>query len=207
MSHPVLAVELDLHHNILPPVARTHVDADLLLSRLQPSNWTDWQVLQPVDQVLHSASHLFLDSELRDRLRDLVDLDGLMRHFGAAPGFWAQLPERAGELGLAEPLALACSFTERWLGTPIPQHAREAIQAQGPAALRRTWLLPMFEQILMPTEPDALPSNGQRIAALVQLARYHRQRMPLRLLLPHLWHKWRAGRLVDGDAVEGKPVP
>jgi hypothetical protein len=29
---------------------------------------------------------------------------------------------------------------------------------------------------------------------MVLLARYHRQRMPLRLLLPHLWHKLRAGR-------------
>lgn len=207
MSHPVLAVELDLHHNILPPVARTHVDAQLLLGQLRPSNWTDWQVLQPMDQVLHSASHLFLDSELRDRLRDLVDLDGLLRHFGEAPGFWAQLPDRARELGLSEPLALACSFTERWLGTPIPQAARAAIAAQGPGGLRRAWLLPMFEQILMPTEPDALPSFGQRFAAWLQLVRYHRQRMPLRLLLPHLWHKWRAGRLVDGDAVEGNPVP
>lgn len=207
MSHPVLAVELDLHHNILPPVARTHVDAQLLLGQLRPSNWTDWQVLQPMDQVLHSASHLFLDSELRDRLRDLVDLDGLLRYFGEAPGFWAQLPDRARELGLSEPLALACSFTERWLGTPIPQAARAAIAAQGPGGLRRAWLLPMFEQILMPTEPDALPSFGQRFAAWLQLVRYHRQRMPLRLLLPHLWHKWRAGRLVDGDAVEGNPVP
>ena len=30
MTHPLLALELDLHHNILPPVARTHVDADAL---------------------------------------------------------------------------------------------------------------------------------------------------------------------------------
>ena len=36
MTHPLLAMELDLHHNILPPVARTHVDADTLLQRLQP---------------------------------------------------------------------------------------------------------------------------------------------------------------------------
>jgi len=88
MWHPLLSVELDLHHNILPPVARTRVDADLLLARLQPSKWPAWQVLHPLDQVLHSAAHLFLDSEARDRIRDLVDLDGLFRHFGADPEFW-----------------------------------------------------------------------------------------------------------------------
>jgi hypothetical protein len=39
MQHPVLPVELDLHHNILPPVARVTVAADALLARLAPSRW------------------------------------------------------------------------------------------------------------------------------------------------------------------------
>ena len=81
MRHPLHGLELDLHHNILPPVARTHVDAALLLADLRPSRWPHWQVLAPADQVLHSAAHLFHDSQLQDRVRDLVDLDGLLRHF------------------------------------------------------------------------------------------------------------------------------
>ena len=192
MHHPVHAVELDLHHNILPPVARTHVDASLLLARLQPSTWPAWQVLHPVDQVLHSAAHLFLDSDLTDRVRDLVDLDGLLRHFGrpgADPVFWAELPRRARELGLAEPLALASHFTTRWLGTPIPLAVQAAIAMQGPSKARRAWLLPLLAAALTPTEPDAMPSRRQDLAALAVLARYHRQRLPLRLLVPHLWHK------------------
>ncbi len=104
MTHPLLAMELDLHHNILPPVARTRVDADALLKNLQPSKWPAWQVLDTVDQVLHSAAHLFCDSELRDRIRDLVDLDGLFRHFGATSGFMARPPKltmrpRASRMG------------------------------------------------------------------------------------------------------------
>lgn len=192
MTHPLFAVELDLHHNILPPVARTRVDADALLQRLCPSKWPAWRVLDPVDQVLHSAAHLFLDSEARDRLRDIVDLDGLLRHFGEQPGFWARLPQRAIELGLAEPLGLACHFTVRWLGTPIPPSTREAVASIGPGSWRRAWLYPLLERILLPTEPDALPAKLQSLAAAIQLARYHRQRMPLRLLLPHAWHKLRA---------------
>ena len=192
MTHPVHAIELDLHHNILPPVARTHVDADLLLARLQPSKWPAWQVLHPVDQVLHSAAHLFLDSEPIDRVRDLVDLDGLMRHFGDAdPGFWPELPRRAQELGLSEPLAQAAHFTTRWLGTPIPSATLAIIVSQGPGPMRRAWLMPLMSAVLTPTEPDAMPSLRQRFAAFVVLARYHRNRLPLRLLIPHLWHKWR----------------
>ena len=192
MMNPVHPVELDLHHNILPPVARTHVDADLLLARLQPSKWPPWQVLHPVDQVLHSAAHLFLDSEPIDRVRDLVDLDGLMRHFGDAdPGFWPELPRRAQQLGLSEQLAQAAHFTTRWLGTPIPEATLALIVSNGPGPLRRAWLMPLMSAVLTPTEPDAMPSLRQRFAAFVVLVRYHRNRLPLRLLIPHLWHKWR----------------
>ena len=157
MRHPLHALELDLHHNILPPVAHTRVDAALLLARLQPSRWQPWQVLHPQDQLLHSATHLFHDSETRDRLRDLVDLDGLMRHFGQDPGFWDGLPARALELGLSEPLALACHFAGRWLETPIPTDTLRQIEAAGPSALRRAWLQPLFASQLSATEPESQP--------------------------------------------------
>ena len=199
MRHPIHRIELDLHHNILPPVARTHVDAATLLERVRPSKWPAWKVLSPADQVLHSAAHLFLDSELHDRLRDLVDLDGLFRHFGALPGFWLDLPRRAQALGLAEPLALACHFCVNWLGTPIPTDALASIVANGPGRWRRAWLLPLLHAVLMPTEPDDDPPLTQTLAAIVLLVRYHRQRMPMRLLVPHLWHKARAGRRTGGD--------
>lgn len=208
MQHPIHGLELDLHHNILPPVARTNVDAELLLARLRPSAWPDWWVFDPLDQVLHSAAHLFLDAEPRERVRDLVDLDGLMRHFGATqPEFWAQLPYRASQLGLSEPLALACHFVRLWLATPIPPDALKLIEQAGPGLARRAWLMPLFSALLTPAEPDDDEPLGQKIAALLVLARYHRQRMPLRLLVPHLWHKWRASRLAVGDAVDGNPVP
>lgn len=203
MTHPLHRVELDLHHNILPPVARTHVDADLLLARLQPSRWTAWDVLDPVDQVLHSAAHLFLDSEARDRLRDLVDLDGLLCHFGADPAFWDRLPQRAKQLGLAEELALATHFCIHWLGTALPKETAEAIDAFGPPARRRAWLLPLLAQILTPTEPDDSPARMQDLAATVLLARYHLHRMPLRLLVPHLWHKMRTRNKADNGGTVG----
>ena len=192
MRHPLHALELDLHHNILPPVAHTRVDASLLLARLQPSKWRQWQVLHPHDQVLHSATHLFHDSETRDRLRDLVDLDGLMRHFGPLPGFWGALPARARELGLSEPLALACHFVSQWLHTPIPADIQRQIEADGPSALRRAWLHPLLATLLTPTEPERQPPWQQGAAAQILLVRYHYRRMPLRLLIPHLWHKLRA---------------
>lgn len=192
MRHPLLTVELDLHHNILPPSRRAPVDADALLARLRPSKWPGWQVLDPADQVLHSAAHLFFDSEARDRLRDLVDLDGLFRHFGSDAAFFDGLRERATELHLEEPLALACLFCGGWLQTPLPADFAARVATAGPGPLRRAWLLPLWEQVLMPNEPDVISRPAQDAAALALLARHHFLRMPLGVLLPHLWHKLRS---------------
>jgi hypothetical protein len=200
MVHPLHRVELDLHHNILPPVARTHVDAGLLLQRLKPSRWTAWQVLDPPDQVLHSAAHLFLDSDIRDRVRDLVDLDGLLRHFGATAGFWDSLAPRAQTLGLSEELSLASHFCVAWLGTPVPEHVARSLAAIGPQAWRRAWLLPLLGSVLSPTEPDDQPARTQEFAATVLLARHHFNRLPLHLLVPHIWHKWRARQAPEDRA-------
>jgi len=203
MRHPVHPMELDLHHNILPPLARTHVDADALLARLRPSRWRGWQVLHPIDQVLHSSAHLFLDPEPVDRLRDIVDIDGLLRHFGSTPGFWDELPGRAQALGLSEPLALAVHFTTSWLDTPVPPAVRRDVARRGPGTARRSWLEPLMARVLMPAEPDAPPSRSQALAAQIVLARYHYHRLPLRLLVPHLWRKWNARR---ADAEVGPPA-
>jgi hypothetical protein len=207
MTHPLFDLELDLHHNILPPVAHAPVDADKLLARLVPSRWPGWQVLDPVDQVLHSAAHLFFDVELRDRLRDLVDLDGLLRHFGADQAFWARLTARSTELRLAEPLALACHFTTRWLATPVPAQVAREIAAAGPGAWHRAWLLPTLRLVLTPTEPDLSETRRQGLAAVLVQARYHYRRMPLRLLLPHLWRKWRQQHQSTDQVEAATPPP
>ena len=206
MSHPSLQMELDLHHNILPPVGHAPVDASLLIAKLQPSRFAGWHVLDPVDQVLHSAAHLFFDSSLQDRIRDLVDLDGLLLDFGEAPGFWKGLTARSAELGLGEPLALACNFTMRWLGTPVPPSTAQEIELAGPGPLQRAWLLPLLSQVLMPTEPDDLPGARQKLSATVLLARYHWRRMPLRLLGPHLWHKAYGRYRPDGEFADRPAV-
>ena len=194
MSHTLHRLELDLHHNILPPVARTHVSATALLARRVPvdrEGWDGWQVLAPVDQVLHCASHLFLDSEARARVRDLVDLDGLLRHFALQPTFWPDLLQRADELGLEEPLALAAHFCNGWLQTPVPDAALARVDRLGPTGLKRDVIRRLWHSSLLPAEPDQAAPWSQDLSASLLLARYHRNRMPLRLLVPHVLHKFR----------------
>ena len=192
MRHALHPIELDLHHGIRPPVGVFPVDTDALLACLQPSLWPGWQVLQPVDQLLHSAVHLITDSDLRDRLRDLVDLDGLLRHFGRDAAFADALLERAAGLGLREPLAIAVRFCVEWLGTPLPESARRVLARWEPRGLRRAWLLPALDALLAPTDPDRAAPWTQSLAAGVFLVHHQAGRLPLRLLVPHVWHKLRA---------------
>ncbi len=89
---------LDIHHTILPLTARLKPDpAKLWADAVGVEGQSSFKVLAPMDMVLHSATHLFHDGELQQGLRDLVDLDALMRHFGANPDFWPQLVSRAAE--------------------------------------------------------------------------------------------------------------
>lgn len=194
MRHAVHPIELDLHHDILPPVARDRVDIDLLLARLQPSGRPGWSVFDPHDQILHSAAHLFFDSELRDRVRDLVDLDGLLRRFAADATQGTSLAERAHELGLVLPLALALRFCGDWLATPLPAPLVAALPPL-PKGLSAC-----YARVLAPREPGAGEPWAVTLAAWRLLVRHHWRRLPPRLLVPHLWHKLRGGPADGGRA-------
>jgi len=112
----------DVHHAILPKTARLKPDSAKLLAashRLAGEPWL--RVLAPVDMVLHAAAHLFLNEEFSNGLRDLVDLDSLLRHFGAEPGFWERLAARGRELDLARPATTRCVTHSMHWGRRFPR--------------------------------------------------------------------------------------
>src|SRR5262252_4157664 len=83
------ALELDVHHAILPPLGRLKPDTGALFGAASRVQGTPFYVLTPADQVLHAAAHLFHDSDCTNRLRDLIDIDALVRTFAAADAdFW-----------------------------------------------------------------------------------------------------------------------
>jgi hypothetical protein len=195
LRHPVHGLELDLHHDILPPVARVHVDIGLLLAETQPAaDCPGWQVFSLRDQILHASAHLFHDSELRDRLRDLVDLDALMRIGATSEGFWEDLVARSRQLGLQQSLALALALCADWLDTPVPPSALSGAHREGLRGLSRLWLTRVMAAALRPAPLDDPTPWSQGAAAWILLIRYHLGRMPLPTLAQHLRHKLRQNR-------------
>jgi hypothetical protein len=207
MRHPMHAIELDLHHNILPPVARDHVDAGVLLKAALPlpmASGMPWWVLSKEDQVLHCAAHLFHDSEHRDRLRDLVDLEVLLgSHAAGDAGFGSRLVARARDLGVEDALMLGATLLRDGLGVALDP-ALDTAARQATSTRRLAFLANRFAVVLAPRGPDDDPAWPARVAESLLLARYHWRRLPLPLLMKHTWHKWRVqGRTTTDSGTDG----
>jgi len=189
LQHIKRQTVLDIHHTILPLTARLKPDPEKLWAgAVGVDGQSCFKVLAPVDMVLHSATHLFHDGELQQGLRDLVDLDALMRHFGASPDFWTQLVSRAVELDLTRPLYYALQYTSGILGTPVPDSILSESGVGRPGALALPVMEYLFSRALMPDHPscaDRITGSAQWLLYL----RSHYLRMPLYLLIPHLMRK------------------
>ena len=199
MHHTRRHSSLDVHHNILPSTAVVTPDARLLLEAARPlAHDPRLAVLAPADMVLHSATHLFFDGELEHGLRDLVDLDALLRHFGSDEAFFPSLAQRAEQLGLGRPLYYAAWNCRRFLRTPLPEAWLQALAAQAPARPGRDFMQACFDRALQPDHASCRDAFSG-LARWLLYVRSHALRMPLRLLLPHLAHKAWRGRFGEQE--------
>ncbi len=132
LRHRTRDTLLDVHHTILPETGRLRPDARKLFEQARPIGEPGFLVLAPVDMVLHAAAHMLSDETLGGAVRDLVDLDALLRHFAAAePGFWDRLVPRARELDLSRPLFYALRSCGRILGSQIPAAVNAELRRAG----------------------------------------------------------------------------
>ena len=193
LTHVSRGSTLDVHHNILPLTAKLKPQAKTLFEEIKPiQGYSKLYRLGDADLVLHSATHLFHEGEWGHGLRDLVDLDALLRHFGNDPDFWKNLQIRAHALGLTQPLEYALFFTKKLLHTPINDaQLNEHIINQPPAAFLSSMLMRGFSS----AHTDMM-DPGSTFALWLLYIRSHWLRMPLHQLVPHLYQKARM-RLED----------
>lgn len=188
LHHKRRGTSLDVHHTLLPPTARTPLDARALFDAPRPlPGLPGVFVLPPEDMLLHSAAHLFHEGELPNGLRDLFDLDALLREFGAIDGFWPRLSARARRIGLARPLWLALRYTRMLLDTPYPE-SLPAELGPPPGATALRLLDACYRRALRPAH-DSCRLPGHELAEGALYVRSHWLRMPTGLLAQHLARK------------------
>jgi hypothetical protein len=190
MTHRDRGSVIDVHHAILPRTSRLRPDAAVLIERAVPVGRDAALVLCPPHMVLHAAVHLFHDGEIAGAVRDLADLDGLLRHFSLTPAFWDDLSTEAQALGLERPLYYAVRYAARVFGTPVPPASARSVESWGPPSVVRQTMDALVGRVL-----GRGPARSAA-AALALYVRSHWLRMPPGLLARHLARKAlsRAGR-------------
>jgi len=181
------ALELDLHHGILPPLGRLRPDPKLLLAAAVPIDGSPYWALSPVDQVLHVAVHLFQDSDCLNRLRDLFDFDGLIRQLVSAQGVAdvvSSVTDRAEQLGLVRPLCYSAGFAAAWCDTPGADEILASASSR-PRHRLSTLVCTAAATTLGPPDPDQRPSAARRWSARLLNLRAAWLRMPPLLLAYH----------------------
>lgn len=170
---------IDVHHTILPPTARPKPDAAALIADSIALD-SGLRLLSPPDMIVHAAAHLFADGDLAGGLRNLWDIDRLLRQHAIDEAFWRRLAERAALHGLRRHVALALRLASRLYGTPVDVALAGA---------------PRFSDRLFEARLLARNGWGQEMRKLLRLAFYirsHWLRMPPLMLARHLWVKARS---------------
>jgi hypothetical protein len=189
LHHILRDTVLDVHHAIAPPISRYHADSEKLFAAARPlGGHPGLFTLAPADMVLHSATHLFQEGDFTHGLRDLVDIDDLMRHFGQDAAFWPALAARAAELGLGRLLYYAVTHLRRLFATPMPAEFVGAVERFGPAEPARRVMEGLLGLALRP-DHSSCDRRLTGLARWVLYVRAHYLRMPLYRLVPHLVRK------------------
>ncbi|PKG92979.1 nucleotidyltransferase family protein [Paraglaciecola sp. MB-3u-78] len=187
LKHATRQTTLDVHHNILPLTNKNTIDASRLEFRKVYHEWFgEVQTLNPLDTVIHSSVHLFTESEFDNGLRDLSDLDMLIRHFTSTnKNYVNELVIRANELELADYLSLTLRYTKMVLNTPIAPNAISSLNIRHQSRLSQIFWDFCFKNIFKPHH-SSTKNIDMRLAKFILYWRGHLIKMPLRILLPHL---------------------
>lgn len=201
MQHVRRQSVLDVHHTILPATARAKPDAAKLFAAAQPlADWPGVQVLSAHDQVLHSMTHLFYNDDLHHGLRDLSDLDLLLRDHTRQEADWPALLDRAVALDLAQPLAYGLHCAQHILGTPVPADVLARAERAAPGGWHDGLMKTLWDRALRCQHASAAPA-GMPVALFLLYLRAHWLRMPPWLLVRHLTIK--AFRKADARRANG----
>jgi len=185
MVHRERRSVVDVHHGILPLTSRLKPSPDRLLQQAETLAG-GLRVLAPAHIVLHAAAHLFHDGEIAGAIRDLVDLDQLLRWFGRDDRFWARLVDETPGMDLARPLYYALRYAHRWFGTPLPDEVTVAMRAWAPP--------PPIGGLMDALVDRAMVGSGTRFssasaAVFALYVRSHWLKMPPLQLARHLTRK------------------
>ena len=128
--------------------------------------------------------HLFHEGEFTQGLRDLSDLDLLLKEFSIQESFWKKLLLRSTELQQQIPLFYALRYSHRILQTPVPESVLKASKQP----INTILMDALFLRALMP-DHESCNDKWTGLARSLLFIRSHYLKMPIYLMVPHLLRK------------------
>jgi hypothetical protein len=171
---------IDVHHTILPLTARITPDAEALLAESVVLE-NGLRILSPEDMIVHAVAHLFADGDLAGGLRNLWDIDQLIREYCESEGFWDRLLARAQLHQLPKSTARALRLSHHLYATPVI-----AAWAMEPRRADVFYLGRLLAR-------DGWGRETRKVLRFAFYVRSHWIRMPPMQLARHLWVKWQKG--------------
>ena len=204
MTHLRRGTVLDVHHTILPLTARNAPDPQQIINRSgQAEGFESIWIPSPEDLLIHSITHLVHEGELHNGLRDLNDIDCMLRDFSKVAGFWDRMVGYARGNDLSGPVCFGLHLARRFFGTPIPAEVLAQLSPRGITQQPTPWLEAVYVKALEPIDDD-------RHSVLIELGKWfvyvrsHALRMPMSMLIRHLsikgWVGLRASMLKSESA-------
>ena len=108
LIHRIRDRMIDVHHTIFPLTARPRPDAEAMIAASVTLD-NGLRILCPADIIIHAAAHLFADGDLAGGLRNLWDIDRLLREFTAEPDFWRTSTSAAASTSSTAPSPAPCA--------------------------------------------------------------------------------------------------
>lgn len=188
MTHVRRGTVLDIHHSILPLTALRRPDPTAILERAGVlEGFAPFRIPSPEDLAIHCITHFMHEGEMDNGLRDLHDIDGLLRHFGVRAGFWERLVKYAIGHDLAVPVAQGLALSSSVFSTPVPAAVVASLQHHDSKAALSPVLNWAYANALTPEQPTAFGQSW--LARQLLYVRAHALRMPVGQLIRHLSRK------------------
>lgn len=122
---------------------------------------------------------------MHNGLRDLNDIDCMLRDFSQVAGFWERLVRYTAGNDLSAPVCFGLHLAQRFFGTPIPSEILAQLSSRGKTQSPTPWLEAVYVRALEPIDDDC-HSVPIGLAKWFVYVRSHALRMPWPMLIRHL---------------------
>jgi hypothetical protein len=157
--------------------------------------------------VLHSMTHLFMNDDLTHALRDLSDIDLLLRHATQQADFWPALLERVQHHQLGRILHHGLRYASLVFDSPVPPESLvsrlRAMPGATPGVLQQGLSDALWLRALAP--PGEAGDAARAAAGFLLYLRGHWLRMPPLMLARHLTIKALKARKTTGEGALPAP--